>query len=463
MFCARCWSPTGSHDRVCPHCRFDLTRPGSVRLTDPRRVPRDASGTPLLHGSLSAAEAVAPPPVPSPQPAQPVASPPPAFDAPAPTPAQPVAAQPPAGKMQPTTGPGWWHNAKAGLVEIGEKAAAANQRRQQSQPPDQPAAQLAAEDDPGRTVLRRPASEDDDDRTVLRKPAAEPDPDRTVLRKPEPGPSAAAAAVERVTGPDEVGSSARKKSKGKKAGSSRPSADVDRAGFHKPVDTPPRPQPTPPPSARTPVPSAPPARPRPTDPDRTRRRPRSQPTPAEDFVDRTARAPHREPGELSLWDDYGMADAPTGFKFDPNASRGEQFNQALGASAMPTAKVTGFIAVLVGTLIVLAFLVGRLINMDAFVGQPSPTAPSLSSAEGTPAMQAGAQQCSEVVWAGEQTSCALAIELASQVPLDLTGVEVIEVHSASQGTSMQLQCTADQGISCQGLGDAQHLLIWLVA
>lgn len=429
---------------------------------------------------------------------QPAVSPaPPAFDAPvAPPVAAPMAAVP---LMVPTPGPGWWHTAKAGLVGIGEKAAAANRERRQTglaatTPPPVPTEPAAASEAqlgtvlrdgeqelntvlrPGvadafhadgetveQTVLRQSKVDADPDRTVLRKPAAEVDTDRTVLRKPAPQPSAAPAPGPAAPAAD-AAAAISKQPRAKKSRSRKPSADVDRAAFHKPAAAPPQEAaaPAPLPAVVKQVPPAPPIAPRPVDPDRTRRRPRSQPTPSEERIDRTIKAREREPGELNLWDDYGIADSPTGFRFDPNASRSEQFSQALGASAMPTAKVVGFIGVLVATLVVLAFLVGRLINMDAFIGQPSPTAPSLASAAGTPAMHAGAQQCTEVVWAGEQTSCALAVELASQVPLDMVGTETIEVRSASQGRSMQLQCTADQGISCQGAGDAQNVLIWLV-
>lgn len=37
MFCAKCWSLVGAHDRACMACGADLTAPGSVRMTDPRR------------------------------------------------------------------------------------------------------------------------------------------------------------------------------------------------------------------------------------------------------------------------------------------------------------------------------------------------------------------------------------------------------------------------------------------
>lgn len=65
MFCARCLSAVGSHDRVCAQCNADLTLPGSVRLTDPRWLNAETQ-----------------------------------------------------------TGPGWWQAKKADLMALGEQAAA---------------------------------------------------------------------------------------------------------------------------------------------------------------------------------------------------------------------------------------------------------------------------------------------------------------------------------------------------
>lgn len=495
MFCARCWSGVGPHDRACTHCHFDLTRPGSVRLTDPRRVPRDINGTPLL--PAGAAEPVAPPP----PPVVPgvVTGQAPAFDAP--MAAQPVvlpaADVPPPPPAQTSTGPGWWHGVKGRLSASSDRAAAAHQQRQQpgtgQQPPVAmpPAAEEelhtvlrvpeedlkttfrspvadafhADEHDLDRTVLRRP-TETDTDATVLRKPV-EVDTDATVLRKPaEVDTDATALRSPAETDPDPT-----VLRKPAPAPASKPGGrDLDRAGFHKAV-------PPAPPSQRAttanpaaasvgqqPAPAVPKQsrRVRPFDPDRTRRRPRSQPTPSEERIDRTARAPERAPGELNLWDDYGIADSPTGFQIDPTASRSQQISQVLGASAMPTAKVAGFVAVVAGTMIVLALLVGLLLNMDSRIVPTGPGAPSAAPANGTPSMAPGAQQCSDSVWSGEQTSCALAIELAAQVPLNMTAPTTVSVRSASSGSTVQLQCTPGPGITCQGLGEHSSVLIWLV-
>lgn len=43
MFCARCVNSIDPSERVCPSCHADLTRPGSVRLTDPQWLDNSVS------------------------------------------------------------------------------------------------------------------------------------------------------------------------------------------------------------------------------------------------------------------------------------------------------------------------------------------------------------------------------------------------------------------------------------
>lgn len=74
MFCARCLTAVGSHDRVCAQCNADLTLPGSVRLTDPRWLNAETQ-----------------------------------------------------------TGPGWWQAKKADLMALGEQAAARAREAQAAQ------------------------------------------------------------------------------------------------------------------------------------------------------------------------------------------------------------------------------------------------------------------------------------------------------------------------------------------
>lgn len=193
----------------------------------------------------------------------------------------------------------------------------------------------------------------------------------------------------------------------------------------------------------------------------------------------------RQPGELNLWDDYGIADQPSGLQIDTSASRREQVGQLLGATALPTAKTFSFLAVLGATILVLLILVSRLVNMDEIVlipASPSSTAaeapseapvsqapPETTSApvqlpkvKQTPAMLPGAKQCDPGVWAGSQTSCALANEVAQQVRLDMTGTVVVEAFSSSSNRNYKLECVAGEGITCTGLEGVQGVYVWLV-
>ncbi|MGI5952477.1 MAG: hypothetical protein ACOX61_11645 [Brooklawnia sp.] len=366
MFCARCWSLVGPHDRACPHCENDLTRPGSVRLADPRRVPRDSRGAPVLDGQ-------------TPTSAPPVKA---SFNSTGQLPQQPLAA--PAVPLVAATGPGWWQGVKERLAETGEKAAAANKERREQQAAEPEAVE---QPDTGQQVEPGPRIEVDQDRDLISfYQAVLPEPLSAPLK---PAPTLAATAVK----PD--------------------------------------------------VKPAPPA---------------VKPATAVQAPIRN----HRPPRDLSLWDDYGMAEARTGLRIDREASPGQQIGQVMGASAVPAAKVTAFIAVVVGAMVVLALLVGRLVNMDASIPDPPPPVPTTASAPQTPELPADAQQCTDGLWASAQTECSLAIELGSQVPYNMTEPSVVRVHSASLGGVVRLDCVPGQGIDCRGLGDYDHVQFWLV-
>ena len=67
MFCARCWTRVGAHERFCHECHADLTAPGSVQLADPRRAHQrnlTASGGGV--GSLASPPRQVPPASPGP-------------------------------------------------------------------------------------------------------------------------------------------------------------------------------------------------------------------------------------------------------------------------------------------------------------------------------------------------------------------------------------------------------------
>lgn len=198
---------------------------------------------------------------------------------------------------------------------------------------------------------------------------------------------------------------------------------------------------------------------------------------------------NREPGELSLWDDYGMAEAPDWPYIDPSASRGQQVVQLLGATAVPTAKTATFLAILGGTILLLVWLLAGLVNLDALIvvqgptaATPSPgstsspaplrpgsatpalpTAPTPPPARHTPAMASGAKECTPGVWAGQQTSCVLAGAVAAQVRLDMTSPVIVEAFSTTSNRSYRLECVAGQGITCTGLDGVEGVVIWLVA
>lgn len=376
MFCARCWSLVGPHDRACLHCENDLTRPGSVRLADPRRVPRDSRGAPVLDGR-------------TPTETLPIKA---SFNSTRQLPQQPLAAQPV--PLVAATGPGWWQGVKQRLAETGEKAAVANKQRH-----GQPTADPAVAEE---SVSQQP-------------------------RTPEP---AAGQGAEPGSG-TEV------------------DQDRDLISFYQTV---------------LPEPLGAPLKPAPklavtvVEPDIKPAEPEIRPAPAVQGPVRN----HRLPRDLSLWDDYGMADTPTGLQIDREASPGKQIGQVMGATAVPAAKVTVFVAVVVGVMVILALLVGRLVNMDASIPDPPPPVPTTASAPQTPELPADAQQCTDVLWASAQTECSLAIELGSQVPYNMTEPSVVRVHSASLGGVVRLDCVPGQGIDCRGLGDYDHVQFWLV-
>lgn len=201
-----------------------------------------------------------------------------------------------------------------------------------------------------------------------------------------------------------------------------------------------------------------------------------------------ARPVNQSANELNLWDDYGIAVAPVGVKIDPDAPRSEQISQLLGATAIPTAKVLSFLAVLGVTGLVLVALALRLITLDSLVvarqdrtptvsstptsPTPTPTSePETSSTpepapapvpSSTPVMAPGAKQCDPGVWAAAQTSCTLANAVAKQVRTDMTGSVVIEAFSSASNRNYRLECVAGQGITCNGLDGVEGLHVWIV-
>ncbi len=78
MFCSQCLMSVGPRDRVCSVCGADLTAPGSVRLTDPRRIATGSQPAPSGPAAVAPVADAA------------------AAGAPAPAAPQTVAAQPPA-------------------------------------------------------------------------------------------------------------------------------------------------------------------------------------------------------------------------------------------------------------------------------------------------------------------------------------------------------------------------------
>lgn len=57
MFCSQCLMSVGPRDRVCSVCGADLTAPGSVRLTDPRRISAGAQPAPGMPAAVPPAAA----------------------------------------------------------------------------------------------------------------------------------------------------------------------------------------------------------------------------------------------------------------------------------------------------------------------------------------------------------------------------------------------------------------------
>ncbi|WIY82070.1 hypothetical protein [Propionimicrobium sp. PCR01-08-3] len=203
----------------------------------------------------------------------------------------------------------------------------------------------------------------------------------------------------------------------------------------------------------------------------------------------------RDPDELSLWDDYGVADAPEPARVDLDSNRRDQVNQMIGASAVPAAKALSVAVVLGVTALVLVLLVGRLLTLDSLIlnradaasaetsvsaepapeetaaaepateteetQSPSPT--PTPSAKVTPAMDAGAKECDSGVWAGSQTSCVLANEVAKQVDRAMTDSVTVEAFSSSSNRNYRLECSASEGISCVGLDGVEGLAVWIVA
>ncbi len=196
----------------------------------------------------------------------------------------------------------------------------------------------------------------------------------------------------------------------------------------------------------------------------------------------------RASDELSLWDDYGMAEEAEPTPVAPGIGNRDQVNHLLGLSAVPAAKVLSAVVVLGATALVLLVLVGRLLTLDSLIvartedqaastpsvsAEPAPVEPEPSvedtpviaptPSKVTPSMQPGAKECNPGVWAGSQTSCVLANEVGSQIKTDMTGSVTVEAFSSSSNRNYRLECIADSGISCTGLDGVEGLFIWIVA
>lgn len=196
--------------------------------------------------------------------------------------------------------------------------------------------------------------------------------------------------------------------------------------------------------------------------------------------------PDRPVGDLSLWDDLGIGrdeDRPAGVH-DQRSSRGPW---------RPTRRVVIFAAVLVAIGILLAVLMGRLLTLNPFVAvqnTPSPSGTAASTAPGspattpgvpgpasaspakttpasptlgTPAMSPGAKECSTGIWAGPQTSCALALAAAAGVDKTMTGSTDVQAFSSTTNRTYTLRCVAGQGITCTGTGGVTGVYVWIVA
>ncbi len=471
MFCARCWTKVGAHERSCHECHADLTAPGSVQLADPRRVRMDINGQPIG------------PATPAPPPA--AAPPVPAFDAPAQpplgSPSAPAAPTPP---IKTPRGTGFWAAMKTKALEIGDKARAANQARLAARPAQQlPEQQIAAS-----TGVQVPAGPS----VTLPPPGVEPpppvpdehqidtvlrdnDPDRTVIRPPAapvqpPPPPPAPVAPIPVHGATPVSSATPVRPRDPAPAPALPAPVSDWAAPDATIDDP----------DRTVIRSSADNTAtilQPEDTDRTVLRP-----PAE--ADQGRRPRHREENELNLWDDYGIAN-DQGLRIDRDASRSTQVAQLLGASAIPMAKLLTFVGVLAVTILVLVTLVSQLLTLDSLVvTAPTPTPVQLppqtteaaptaeetgepleepSPAEPvTPSMLPGAKECDPGVWAGPQTSCALANAVGQQVDLTITEPTVIEAFSSSSNRNYRLECTPGEGITCTGLDGVEGVYVWLV-
>ena len=83
-------------------------------------------------------------------------------------------------------------------------------------------------------------------------------------------------------------------------------------------------------------------------------------------------------------------------------------------------------------------------------------------AKRTPEMLPGAKECLPGVWAGPQTSCPLAEAVATQVDLKMTDSRIVEAYSSITDRSYRLECVANGGITCTGLEGVAGVYVWFV-
>jgi len=92
----------------------------------------------------------------------------------------------------------------------------------------------------------------------------------------------------------------------------------------------------------------------------------------------------------------------------------------------------------------------------------TPTPTPTPSAAGTPSMAPGAKECDKGVWAGSETSCALANAVAAQVDVKNKKTQRITAFSPSSNQEYPLECTYGRGFTCKGL-EGNNVNVWLVA
>ena len=417
MFCARCWAPVGSHDRVCGECEADLLLPGSVRLTDPRRLadPPTPARPPTIVAVPVMGSQVAPA-VDAGQAADVVVG--------------EGAATPHAGSV----GPGWWSRVRGKLVKLGEKAAVAN-RAGSAEPPAAQA--VGASQPPGEQQAPdasqpMPEPPTPDTYRSTPEPPGEPQ-DAPALGPPaQSGPSTPRGPVASGTdnqpepllidGPDSVAAGALIK------------------------------EPTPARSAR-------PLRPR---------RPKGTGelnlwddygiTDAHEWFETDDSAPARERVSHLL----GASVVPTAKTFS--------FLLVLGGAVVMLILLVSLLLNLDNLFFTPPSSEATPAAPSATTAPPEPTAEPepqteqspLPSIKHTPEMLPGARECLPGVWAGQQTSCPLAEAVAAQVDLKMTDSRIVEAHSPVTDRTYRLECVADGGITCTGLDGVVGVYVWFV-